>query len=46
MTMILPPNSFIKLVPKMLVGNYEPILGICEETFTFNLHNLQILFML
>jgi len=46
MTMILRPNSFVKLVPKMLVGNNEPILGICEETFIINFYNLQILLML
>ena len=46
MTMILQPNSFGKLVQKILVGNYEPIMRICGKIFTNNLHNLQMLFML
>jgi len=31
---------------KILVGNYEPIMGICEKILITSLHNLQILFML
>jgi len=30
----------------MLVGNYEPIMGICRKMFVINLHKLQMLFML
>jgi len=40
------PSPFVKLVQKVLVGNYEPIVDICEKIFIINLHNLQILFML
>ena len=46
MTMLLQPNSFVKLVQKILVGNYEPIIGICRKIFIINLHHLQMLFML
>jgi len=42
----LRPNSFVKLVQKNLIGNYEPIMGICGKIFIINLHNLQMLFML
>ena len=31
---------------KIFVGNYEPIMGICEKILITSLHNLQILFML
>jgi len=44
--MIYHPILFIKLVQKILVGNYEPIMGICGKIFIINLHNLQMLFML
>jgi len=37
---------FVKLVQKILVENYEPIMGICGKIFIINLHNLQLLFML
>ena len=46
MTMINDPVPFVKLVQKILVGNHEPIMGICEKTFIINLHNLEMLFML
>jgi len=46
MTMIYDPIPFVKLVRKCLVGNYEPIMGICGKLFIINLHNLQMLFML
>jgi len=46
MKIIYDPISFVKLVQKMLVGNYEPIMGISEKIFIANLHNLQMLFML
>jgi len=46
MTMIYDPIPFVKLVQKILVENYEPIMGICGKIFTVNLHNLQMLFML
>jgi len=36
---------FIKLVQKIVVGNYEPIMRICGKIFIINLHNLQVLFM-
>ena len=39
-------NSFCQLVQKFLVGNNEPIIGICGKIFTINLHNLEMLFML
>jgi len=29
MTIIYDPIPFVKLVQKILVGNYEPIMGIC-----------------
>jgi len=46
MTMIYDPIPFVKLVQKVLVGNYEPIMGICGKIFIINLRNLQMLFML
>jgi len=46
MTMIYDPIPFVKLVQKMLVENYEGIMGICGKMFIFTLHNLQILFIL
>jgi len=45
MTMIYDPIGFVKLVQKLLVGNYEPIMGICGKIFITDLHNLQMLFM-
>jgi len=33
MTMIYDTVSFVKLVQKILVGNYESIMGTCGETF-------------
>jgi len=42
MTMIYNPIHFVKLVQKFFVGNYEPIMGICEKIFIINLHHLQI----
>jgi len=44
--MIYDPIPFIKLVQKILVGNYEPIMGICEKIFVNNLHNLHLQIML
>jgi len=44
MTMIYDPIPFVKLVQKILFGNYEPIMRICEKIFISNLHNLQMLF--
>jgi len=46
MTMIYDLIPFVKLVQKILVGNYEPIMRICGKIFIINLHNLQMLFML
>jgi len=46
MKMIYNPISFVKLVQKILGGNYEPSMGICEKIFIINMHNLQMLFML
>jgi len=46
MTMIYDQNPFVKLVQKILVGNYEPITGTCGKVFIINSHNLQMLFML
>jgi len=46
MTMIYDPIPFVKFVQKFLIGNYEPIMGICGKIFIINLHNLQMLFML
>jgi len=33
MTMIYDPIPFVKLVQKILVENYEPIMGICGKIF-------------
>jgi len=48
MTMIYDPIPFVKLVhrSKILVGNYEPMMGNCRILFVINLHNLQMLLML
>ena len=46
MIMIYDPIPFVKLIRKMLDGNYEPIMGICGKIFIINLHNLQMLIML
>jgi len=46
MTMIYDPIPFVKLVQKILVENYEPVMGICGNIFKINLHKLQMLFML
>jgi len=46
MTMIYDPIPFDKLVQKILVGNYEPIMRIFGKIFIINLHSLQMLFML
>ena len=46
MTMIYDPIPFVKLVQKILVGSYEPIMGICGKIYIINLHNLQMLFVL
>jgi len=46
MKMIYDPIPFVKLVQKILVGNYEPIMGICGKIFIINLRNLQMLFIL
>jgi len=46
MAMIYDPLPFVKLVQKILVGSYEPIMGICGKIFLNNLPNLQMLFML
>jgi len=46
--MIYDPIPSVKLVQNILpvVGNYEPIMGICGKMFIIDLHNLQMLFML
>jgi len=46
MAMIYDPIPFVKLLQKILVGNYEPIMFICGKIFIINLHNLQMLFIL
>jgi len=46
MTMIYDPIRFVKLIQKMLLGNYKLIMGICGKIFILNLHFRQILFML
>jgi len=46
MTTIYGPIPFAKLVQKSLVGNYEPIVGICRKMFIINLRNLQMLYTL
>jgi len=33
MTMICDPIPFVELVQKNLVGNYEPIMGVCGKIF-------------
>jgi len=33
MTMIYYPIPFVKLVQKILPGNYEPIMGMCGKIF-------------
>jgi len=33
MTMMYDPIPFVKLVQKILVGKYEPIMGICGKIF-------------
>ena len=45
MTITDDPILFAELVQKILVGNYEPIMGIFGKIFTINLHNVQMLFM-
>jgi len=40
MTMIYDQIPFVKLVQKLLVGNYEPIMRICGKIFIINLDNL------
>jgi len=45
MTVVYDPIPF-KLVQKILVGNYEPIMRIFGKICIINLHNLQMLFML
>jgi len=46
MTMIYETIPFVKLLQKIIVGNYEPVMGICGKIFIINLQNLQTLFML
>ena len=46
MTTIYDPIPFVKLVQTILVGNYDPIVGICGKMFIINLHILQMLFTL
>jgi len=46
MTMIYDPIPFVKLLQKILAGNYMPIMRICGKIIVSNLHNLQMLFML
>jgi len=46
MTVTYDPIPFVKLVQKILVGNYEPIMGICGKIFVINLYNLHMLFIL
>jgi len=46
MTMNYDPNPFVKLVQKILFGNYEPIVRICGKIFIISLRNLQMLCML
>jgi len=45
MTMTYDLIPFVKLVQKILVGNYEPIMDIGRKIFAIDLHNLQMLFM-
>jgi len=46
MTIIYDPIPFVKLVQKILVGNYESIMDICGRIFINDLQNLQMLFTL
>jgi len=46
MTMISDPIPFVKVVQKISVGNYEPIMGIYGKIFIITLHNLKMLFLL
>jgi len=46
MTVIYDPIPFVKVVQKILVGNYEPITRICGKIFVIKLYNLQMLFIL
>ena len=47
MTMTYDPSRFVKLFQKILVGNYEPIMGkLFAGKHLYNLHDLQLLFML
>ena len=41
--MIYDPIPFVKLVHKTLVGNYEPIMGICGKIFILSMQNLFML---
>jgi len=46
MTMIYDPIPSVQIVQKILVENYDPIVGICGKLFIIDLYNLQMLFML
>jgi len=46
MTMTYHQIPIVKLVLKILVGNYESIMGICRTIFIIHLHHMQMLFML
>jgi len=46
MTTIYGRIPFVQLLLKILVGNYELIMGICGKIYIINLHNLQMLYML
>jgi len=46
MTTILRSNSVVKLVQKILVGNYEHIMVVSRKIFITDLHHPQMLFML
>jgi len=39
--MISDTTTFVKHVQKILVGNYESMMGICGKIFIINLSNLQ-----
>jgi len=45
MTIIYDAIPFVKLVQTILIGSYEPIVGICGNIFVINLHNLPLLLM-
>jgi len=45
MTMTYDSIPFVKLVQKILVGKYEPIMDIGRKISVIDLHNLQMLFM-